>query len=100
MSLESLTQITEVGIKSGITLRNINVEGAYISGVVTATTLTTTGGGASFAGVITATSFYGDGSALTGIVGSGSGVITATTFVGELTGTVSNVTTNANLRTL
>ena len=29
-----------------------------------------------------------------------SGVITATTFVGELTGTVSNVTTNANLRTL
>jgi hypothetical protein len=33
MSLERLTQITEVGITSGITLRNINVEGAYISGV-------------------------------------------------------------------
>ena len=44
MTLDKLSQITEVGIKSGITLRNINVEGAYVSGVVTATTLTVTNG--------------------------------------------------------
>ena len=59
MSLESLTQITEVGIKSGITLRNINVEGAYVSGVITATSLSVTVG-TNFAGVVTATSFSGN----------------------------------------
>lgn len=43
MALERLTQITEVGIQSGITLQNINVEGANVSGFVTATSLNVTG---------------------------------------------------------
>jgi hypothetical protein len=59
MTLDKLSQITEVGIKSGITLRNINVEGAYVSGVVTATTLTVTNG-FNVNGVVTATSFNGN----------------------------------------
>ena len=60
MALNKLSQITEVGIKSGITLRNINVENAYVSGVVTATSLNVTGSGANFSGVVTATSFSGN----------------------------------------
>jgi hypothetical protein len=43
MALERLTQITEVGIQSGITLQNVNVEGAYVSGVITATNLLLSG---------------------------------------------------------
>ena len=60
MPLDRLSQITEVGIKSGITLRNINVENAYVSGVITATSLAITGAGISIAGVVTATSFDGN----------------------------------------
>jgi len=46
MALERLTQITQVGIQSGITLQNVNVDGANVSGVVTATSLNVTGSGA------------------------------------------------------
>jgi hypothetical protein len=59
MTLDKLSQITEVGIQSGITLRNINVEGANVSGVVTATTLSVTEG-FNVTGVVTATSFDGN----------------------------------------
>jgi len=56
-------------------------------------------------GVVTATSFSGDGSALTGLsVGVGTtasinttGIITATTFVGALTGTATSTTNIPNL---
>jgi len=103
MTLDRLSQITEVGIKSGITLRNINVESAYVSGVVTATTLNVTGSGANFSGVVTATSFVGNLSGninstgvstfagITTVTGAtlftkqinASGVITATSFSGS-----------------
>ena len=78
MALERLTQITEVGIQSGITLRNVNVEGAYVSGVVTATSLNVTGGGANFSGVVTATSF--DGNVTGNITPSGLVVTGVSTF--------------------
>ena len=54
--------------------------------------------GASFVGVVTATSFSGNGSGLTGVgIGSTgsintSGIITASSFVGALTGTLTNAT--------
>ena len=86
MALERLTQITEVGIQSGITLRNVNVEGAYVSGVVTATTLNVTGGGANFAGVVTATSFSGNVTGNitpTGLVVSGVSTFQASSFWGD-----------------
>jgi hypothetical protein len=59
MALNKLSQITEVGIQSGITLRDINVEGANVSGAVTATTLSVSEG-FNVAGVVTATSFNGN----------------------------------------
>jgi len=59
MTLDRLSQITEVGIQSGITLRNINVEGANVSGVVTATRLSVSQG-FNVTGVVTATSFDGN----------------------------------------
>ena len=86
MALERLTQITEVGIQSGITLRNVNVEGAYVSGVVTATTLNVTGGGANFAGVVTATSFSGNVTGNitpTGLVVSGVSTFQSSSFWGD-----------------
>lgn len=86
MALERLTQITEVGIQSGITLRNVNVEGAFVSGVVTATTLNVTGGGANFAGVVTATSFSGNVTGNitpTGLVVSGVSTFQASSFWGD-----------------
>lgn len=86
MALERLTQITEVGIQSGITLRNVNVEGAFVSGVVTATTLNVTGGGANFAGVVTATSFSGNVTGNitpTGLVVSGVSTFQSSSFWGD-----------------
>jgi len=86
MALERLTQITEVGIQSGITLRNVNVEGAYVSGVVTATSLNITGGGANFVGVVTATSFNGNVTGNitpTGLVVSGVSTFQSSSFWGD-----------------
>jgi hypothetical protein len=54
MALDRLTQITSVGITSGITLQNINV-----IGVVTATTLSASEG-ITVTGVVTASSFVGN----------------------------------------
>ena len=86
MALERLTQITEVGIQSGITLRNVNIEGAYVSGVVTATSLNITGGGANFVGVVTATSFNGNVTGNitpTGLVVSGVSTFQSSSFWGD-----------------
>ena len=86
MALERLTQITEVGIQSGITLRNVNIEGAYVSGVVTATSLNITGGGANFVGVVTATSFNGNVNGNitpTGLVVSGVSTFQSSSFWGD-----------------
>ena len=86
MALERLTQITEVGIQSGITLRNVNVESAYVSGVVTATTLNITGGGANFSGVVTASSFSGNVTGNitpTGLVVTGVSTFQASSFWGD-----------------
>ena len=54
MALERLTQITEVGVSTTISFR---------------------AAGINVSGIVTASSFVGDGSGLTGVVGSGSGVI-------------------------
>jgi len=54
MALDRLTQITSVGITSGITLQNINV-----IGVVTATTLSASEG-LTVTGIVTASSFVGN----------------------------------------
>ena len=86
MALERLTQITDVGIQSGITLRNINVEGAYVSGVVTATSLNVTSAGANFTGVVTATSFNGNVTGNitpTGLVVTGVSTFQASSFWGD-----------------
>ena len=72
MALERLTQITQVGIQSGITLQNINVEGANVSGVVTATTLSVAEG-FNVTGVVTATTFVGN---VTGNINPSSLVVT------------------------
>jgi len=78
MSLDRLLQITEVGIKSGITLTNVNVVG-----ILSVTQ------GLTVSGVITATSFSGSGANLTdvGIGSTGSintsGIITTTSFFGS-----------------
>jgi len=86
MALERLTQITEVGIQSGITLRNVNVEGAFVSGVVTATSLNITSAGANFVGVVTATSFNGNVTGNitpSGLVVSGVSTFQASSFWGD-----------------
>ena len=86
MALERLTQITEVGIQSGITLRNVNVEGAYVSGVVTATSLNVTGSGANFSGVVTATTFVGNVTGNinpSGLVVTGVSTFQASSFWGD-----------------
>ena len=82
MSLERLTQITTVGIVSGITLREPDASGTTNLGNVTA-------------GVLTATNFIGDGGGLTGVVGSGSGVIVKDS--GSAVGTAGTIDFGANL---
>ena len=80
MTLDRLSQITEVGIKSGITLNGINV-----IGVVTATSLTVNGG-AVVNGVVTATSFSGNVTGNitpTGLVVSGVSTFQASSFWGD-----------------
>ena len=64
MSLERLTQITTVGIQTGVTLREPGFTGSA--------TYTTPGN--ITAGVVTASQFIGDGSGITGVTASGSGV--------------------------
>ena len=114
MTLDRLSQITEVGIKSGITLTNVNVVG-----IVTATTLTvsqgltvsgniiqtsglvgigttnptsklTVSGDANISGVVTATSFSGSGTNLTGIVTS---IVAGTNIT--VSGSTGQVTVNS-----
>ena len=82
MSLERLTQITTVGIVSGITLREPDASGTTNLGNVTA-------------GVLTATNFIGDGGGLTGVVGSGSGVIVKDS--GSAVGTAGTIDFGTNL---
>ena len=80
MTLDRLSQITEVGIKSGITLNGINV-----IGVVTATSLTVNGG-AVVNGVVTATSFSGNVTGNitpTGLVVSGVSTFQSSSFWGD-----------------
>jgi len=74
MALDRLSQVTSSGISSTI---NFRVQGITVSGVVTAT------------------SFVGDGSGLTGVVGSGSGVIVKDD--NTLVGTAGTINFGSNL---
>jgi len=74
MALERLTQVTEVGLS---TTTNFKIQGITV------------------AGIVTASSFVGDGSGLTGVVGSGSGVIVRDD--GTLVGTAGTINFGSNL---
>jgi hypothetical protein len=74
MALDRLTQVTSSGITTTISFRS---NGINVSGAVTATT------------------FVGDGSGLTGVVGSGSGVVVLDG--GSTVGTASTINFGANL---
>jgi len=107
MALDRLTQITTSGITSGISLPSMNITGVLTATSVDTPKFDTTDSGVVVAGVVTATSFSGDGSSLTGIDATSlkdsggtikiqantsgvdiTGVATATTFSGNLTGNV------------
>ena len=74
MALDRLTQVTSSGIQTTVSFRSsgINVSGA-----------------------VTATSFVGDGSGLTGVVGSGSGIVVLDG--GSTVGTASTINFGDNL---
>jgi hypothetical protein len=74
MALDRLTQITNSGITSTIVFR---ASGINVSGIVTATT------------------FVGDGSGLTGVVGSGSGIVVKDS--GSTVGTAGTIDFGSNL---
>ena len=74
MALERLSKVTNSGIKSDISFR---ASGINVSGIVTAT------------------SFVGDGSGLTGVVGSGSGIVIRDD--GTLVGTAGTINFGSNL---
>ena len=70
---------------------NLSVGIVTATGAIVGSAVTINSSGINVTGIITATSFSGNGDVLV------TGTVTATTFVGALTGTASNVTTNANL---
>ena len=95
MSLDRLTQITSVGITSGITLQNINV-----IGVVTATTLSASEG-ITVTGVVTASSFSGNVTGnLTGNVTGNVNASGVSTFSGgiQVSGSTTSLVVNGNAR--
>lgn len=95
MALDRLTQITSVGITSGITLQNINV-----IGVVTATTLSASEG-ITVTGVVTASSFSGNVTGnLTGNVTGNVNASGVSTFSGgiQVSGATTSLIVNGNAR--
>jgi len=110
MTLERLTQITSVGITSGITLNSATLTGSTVitavsngvfSGVLTARNTidaqgsVTVGAGISAIGIITASSFIGDGSGLTGVTATGSGIVVKDN--GSLVGVAATIDFGVNL---
>ena len=95
MALDRLTQITSSGITSGITLPSMNVTGVLTATSVDTPKFDTNDSGVVVAGVVTATSFIGDGGGLTGITASGSGIIIKDS--GATVGTAGTINFGSNL---
>ena len=74
MALERISKVTSSGVSTTISIKSIGI---------------------TVAGIVTATSFVGDGSGLSGVVGSGSGVIVRDD--GTLVGTAGTINFGSNL---